>query len=112
MFKTLFLSAAIALTAAAPVHSAALNRAVLPDLSSAAAPVENIAFNKNRKSRTGAEKLKRLFKPHFVRTVITRDIRAATGDPNIVVFDHRAGSSSVYRCSYINYRGKRALQCD
>ena len=64
-------------------------------------------------SETGAEKLQRLLKPHHHRIVVTQKVRDATGDPDIVVFDYRGGTNSnVYRCSYLTYRGKRAMVCD
>lgn len=71
--------------------------------------VELIAAN-----QSGKKQLERLLKPHFSRfgNPITQKVKNATGDPNIVVFDRRGGGDSVFRCSFITYKGKRAMTCD
>jgi hypothetical protein len=62
---------------------------------------------------TGEQKLRKLLRPHaYYGQIVTDDIRAATGDPNIVVFDRRNIWGEIYSCNYITYRGKRALVCD
>ena len=61
---------------------------------------------------TPQETLKRVLRPHHNRYIITRKVRAAAGDPNMVVFDRRGGASNVWRCSFITHRGKRAMVCD
>ena len=62
---------------------------------------------------SGEEKLKKLLRPHaYYGQIVTGDIRAATGDPNIVVFDRRHIWGEIYSCNYITYRGKRALVCE
>ena len=54
-----------------------------------------------------------LFKPHaYTGQVFGRSARASTGNPNIVVFDRRHEIGEIYQCSYITYRGKRAVVCD
>lgn len=55
----------------------------------------------------------KFFKPHaYTGQVFGRSARASTGDPNIVVFDRRHEIGEIYQCSYITYRGKRAVVCD
>ncbi len=74
---------------------------------------EDTLVVKFRKNLSGAAKLKRLMRPHFGRYLpITQDIRDATGDPDIVVFDRRGLRSELYTCTFITYRGKRAMTCD
>ena len=76
------------------------------------AQVHSISLTASERRAAGRKKLKRLFKPHFRHFgFITADVRAATGDPDIAIFDRRAGEGP-FRCSYITYQGKRALQCD
>ena len=63
--------------------------------------------------QSGEQKLKKLLLPHaYYGQIVTDDIRAATGDPNIVVFDRRHIWGEIYDCNYITYRGKRALVCE
>lgn len=63
---------------------------------------------------TPEEKLHRLFLPHlFYGGVITPDIKAATGDPNIPVIDWRK-FGDISTCNYIYQRGPfegRVLMC-
>ncbi|MFD0917999.1 hypothetical protein ACFQ14_16465 [Pseudahrensia aquimaris] len=59
----------------------------------------------------GHEKLHQVLKPHYYRILITRDIRAAAGNPNMPVYDNRSGGGP-YRCTFTNTRGNRALTCD
>lgn len=62
---------------------------------------------------SGEQKLKKLLLPHaYYGQIVTDDIRAATGDPNIVVLDRRHIWGEIYTCNYFTYQGKRALQCD
>ncbi len=91
--------------------AAALAALFLVPLSGAqAAGGKAVATEKDRAT------LQRLLKRHSRYRAglrITPGVRAATGDPNIAVFDHRGGSSnSFFQCSYITVRGKRALTCD
>ncbi len=66
-----------------------------------------------RSKLTGREKLKRLFRPHPKNLPITQDVRDATGNPNIIVFDNRGGPrQDMFTCTYITYHGKRAMVCD
>lgn len=54
---------------------------------------------------TPEQKLEILLHQHLFRGgVITRDIRAATGDPDIPVIDHRMWGA-ISSCSYIYQRG-------
>ena len=111
MIKTLAVTAALALASSMTANAAGVGSLGQPVAKSSQTHVIQVAGLKNRgEFSSGAAKLKRLMRPHHVRTPITQDVRNATGDPNIVVFDHRIGS--VFRCSYITYQGKRALQCD
>lgn len=55
--------------------------------------------------------LQRLLKPHYISYPVTRLVREAAGDYDMVVFDHRAGGGP-YRCTFITHRGKRAMTCD
>jgi hypothetical protein len=71
------------------------------------------AFAKERigqKSSAYAQKeLKRIKRPHFkLGKPISPEVRRAAGAK--AVFDHRTGG--VSRCSYITYRGERAIVCD
>jgi hypothetical protein len=62
---------------------------------------------------SGEQKLKKLLLPHaYYGQRVTDDVRAATGDPNIVVFDRRHIWGEIYSCNYITYNGKRAMVCD
>jgi hypothetical protein len=62
---------------------------------------------------SGEQKLKKLLLPHaYYGQRVTDDVRAATGDPNIVVFDRRHTWGEIYSCNYITYHGKRAMVCD
>ncbi len=59
------------------------------------------------------EHLNRIFSQHvFFGRRFDRRLRAATGDPNIAVFDHRIYRADGSQCSYITYRKKRAIVCD
>ncbi len=57
--------------------------------------------------------LKQVFRQHvfFGRRFDSR-LRAATGNPRIVVFDHRIYGADGSQCSYITYRSKRVIVCD
>lgn len=118
MFKQVLVAGALALplAAAAPTVSqaAAFNtHGAQTFFATGTAETRTAAFADRKKYFSGREKLKRLLRPHSrFGNIITQDVRDATGDPNIVVFDQRGGRSGVYRCSYLTYRGKRALQCD
>ena len=69
-------------------------------------PLQNAASNP-------AAELQKLLRPHaFYGQRVTDAIRAATGDPNIVVIDRRSQWGEIYSCNYTNLRGKRALVCD
>jgi hypothetical protein len=62
---------------------------------------------------TGEQKLQKLLRPHaYYGQIVTDDVRAATGDPQIVVFDRRHIWGEIYSCNYMTYRGKRALVCE
>jgi len=57
--------------------------------------------------------LKKVFRQHvFLGRRFDTRLRAATGNPRIVVFDHRLWGADGSQCSYITYRGKRAIVCD
>ncbi len=57
--------------------------------------------------------LKQIFRQHvFFGRRFDKRLRAATGDPRIVVFDHRIYGADGSECSFITYRGKRAIVCD
>ncbi len=43
---------------------------------------------------------------------ITPAIREAAGDRTMAVFDYRMERFSPAQCTYITYRGKRAITCD
>ena len=56
---------------------------------------------------TAEEKLAKLLKPHYgKRQFISREIREATGNPNIKVYDRRV-SKDWNQCSYGTQNGKR-----
>ncbi|MEM9677408.1 MAG: hypothetical protein AAF890_05055 [Pseudomonadota bacterium] len=56
---------------------------------------------------TAQEKLAKLLKPHYgKRQFISREIREATGNPNIKVYDWRVGRD-WNQCSYGTQNGKR-----
>ncbi len=75
--------------------------------------VQQIAFRKRAINKEkGARELKRLLNSHVGFRPITRDARAATGNPNIRVIDRRVGLNNVYKCSYIFMGGERTLICD
>ena len=75
----------------ASIIAVAAIMAAIPQMSSAA-------------SRGEAE-LKRLLGSHFYfGRIITPDVKAATGDPNIPVIDQRRKIGSVASC-YYSYRG-------
>ena len=64
---------------------------------------------------TGAERLRRLMKPHLKwSNPITQSVRDATGDPNITVLDQRFGDPhQTYQCAYYYLKpGQRVLKCD
>jgi hypothetical protein len=65
---------------------------------------------------TPAQKLQKLLRPHaFYGERVTADIRAATGDPNIIVQDRRWRWGEIYTCNYIYLQGGgrgRALVCE
>ena len=57
--------------------------------------------------------LQKLLKWHiWYGKPITRGVRAAAGDPNMAVFDNRRTRNLTHMCSYIIYRGKRAIRCE
>ncbi len=57
--------------------------------------------------------LKKIFRQHvFLGRRFDTRLRAATGNSRIVVFDHRLQGADGSQCSYITYRGKRAIVCD
>jgi hypothetical protein len=59
------------------------------------------------------ERLQKLLRPHvYTGQQITSDVKAATGDPNITVFDRRHEFGEVYSCSYLFVQGKRAMVCE
>ena len=79
---------------------------------SAAPSIDNTVIEVGTKL-SGKQKLQRVLRTHTFRYPITRDIRAAAGNPNMAVFDHRTGfTGTTYRCSYITYRSQKALVCD
>jgi hypothetical protein len=55
--------------------------------------------------------LQKILRPHRWRGKgVSRGVRAAAGDPNMAVLERRQiGQMST--CSFITYRGKRAMQC-
>ncbi|MEM1038471.1 MAG: hypothetical protein AAGI12_03255 [Pseudomonadota bacterium] len=56
---------------------------------------------------TAKEKLAKLLEPHYgKRQFISREIREATGNPNIKVYDWRVGGD-WNQCSYGTQNGKR-----
>jgi hypothetical protein len=58
-------------------------------------------------------RLQKLLRPHvYTGQQITSDVKAATGDPNITVFDRRHEFGEVYSCSYLFVQGKRAMVCE
>ena len=65
---------------------------------------------------TPEQKLQALLRPHvYMGGIITPDIKAATGDPNIPVIDRRYEFGAVYTCNYQYLRGRfqgRTLVCD
>ncbi len=79
-------------------------------LSSSSVTVASAEKRHDRSSSTYAQKeLKRIQKPHFkLGKPISPGVRRAAGAK--AVFDHRSGG--VNRCSYITYRGERAIVCD
>lgn len=57
--------------------------------------------------------LQKLLKWHiWYGKPITRGVRAAAGDPDMAVFDNRRTRNLTHMCSYIIYRGKRAIRCE
>ena len=119
MFKQVLIASTLVLPLAfaAPTVSQAVafnTKGAAAFSSSGASQPRTVAFSDRKTYFSGREKLKRLLRPHSRRgNIITQDVRDATGDPNIVVFDQRGGGGGdVYRCSYLTYHGKRALQCD
>jgi len=62
----------------------------------------------------GKRKLKKILKPHIATSrSIGADVREAAGDRNMAVFDRRTTRSGRFaQCSFITYRGKRALTCN
>ena len=86
------------------VHSGA-------DVGAQTAPLQPVQLPRSK--RSGEEHLRRLFKRHWGRIFITPEAKAATGDPNIAVYDTRGGpDSGPFQCTYFFVRGKRALLCD
>lgn len=79
-------------------------------LSSFGASVASAEKRHDRSSSAYAQKeLKRIQKPHFkLFKPISPEVRRAAGAK--AVFDHRSGG--VNRCSFITYRGERAIVCD
>ena len=72
-----------------------------------------LGFTGSANAASGAEKLKRLLSNHpFTGAPITRDVKAATGDPNIHVIDRRYEFGEIYRCSYMFQQGRRIMICD
>jgi hypothetical protein len=67
-------------------------------------------------AETGAQKLDKLLRPHaFLGQRVTDDVRAATGEPNIIVIDRRWIWGEIYSCNYQFLgpnRTRRALVCD
>ena len=62
-------------------------------------------------SLSGKAQLKALMRPHhFDGSPVSREARAATGNPNITVIDRR--TSGISRCSFLNRGNERVLQCD
>ena len=60
---------------------------------------------------SGETQLRQLLRAHiFTGARVSREARAATGDPNITVIDRRTGG--VSRCSFLNQQGKRVMICD
>lgn len=70
----------------------------------------------SRVSAKARAQLQRVLRPHYTRIPITREMRAAAGDPNMTVIDRRSSgifsSGEVNRCSFITMRGKRAMICE
>ncbi|MGI9364837.1 MAG: hypothetical protein ACR2O8_06615 [Rhizobiaceae bacterium] len=57
--------------------------------------------------------LQKLLKWHiWYGKPVTRGVRAAAGDPDMPVFDNRRTRNLTHICSYIIYRGKRAIRCE
>ena len=80
---------------------------ILPVVSASAAKIPRGA------RPSDVQHLKDVFRQHvFFGRRFDRRLRAAAGDPNIVVFDHRIYGADGSQCSYITYRGKRAIVCD
>ncbi len=78
--------------------------------SSFSATVASAEKRGSHKTSAYAQKeLKRIQKPHFkLGKSISPEVRRAAGAK--AVFDHRSGG--VNRCSFITYRGERAIVCD
>ncbi len=58
------------------------------------------------------KQLDRILGRHLYRGFpITPDMREAAGDRRMAVFDHRFERFAPATCSFITYRGKRAITC-
>ncbi len=91
----------------ASLISAGIIAAIMLPASSIAASIPSGA------RASDVEHLNRIFSQHvFFGRRFDKRLRAATGNPNIVVFDHRLRLEDGSQCSYITYRGKRAIVCD
>ena len=114
-------SSAIAIIASMAMASSAYSMTLQPNKSAGMHAVgetlvHQVGSRKHRASKSAKAQLQRVLRPHFTKIPITRAMRAAAGNPNMVVFDRRYGSifadSNVHRCSFITYRGQRAMICE
>ncbi len=61
----------------------------------------------------GERELRKVLKTHnFTGARISPRIREAAGDRSMAVFDNRVGIWEPAQCSFITYRGKKAMVCD
>ena len=107
------LLASVVIANAGPIHQLSHN----PHTELQASTVEAVKYSKKRGANlTSKQKLNRVLRPHTFRYPITREIRRAAGNPNMVVLDRRklsfAGTFHTHRCSFITYRGQRAILCE
>ena len=106
------LLASMAIANASPIHQLSSS----PHAELNASTFETVKISKKRKSLTPKQKLDRVLRTHTFRYPITREIRRAAGNPNMVVLDRRklsfAGTFHTHRCSFITYRGQRAILCE
>ena len=61
----------------------------------------------------GERELKKLLSQHsFTGARVSPRAREAAGDRSMAVFDNRVGIWEPAQCSFITYRGKKAMVCD